>query len=62
MKKFHDSNIGHKENRTNTGDIMQEKAGSPSHNTTGLYHPANENMDTLACTVSQKLFYFMKFF
>ena len=53
-----DENLNHpkygkKENRTNTGKIMQEKAGSQSHYYNTSLLTCLSNMTILACTVSQ---------
>ena len=39
-EKFHHSKYGKKENRTNTGNNKQEKAGSQSHDTIHHYQHA----------------------
>ena len=39
-KKFHSSKYGRQENWTGTGKIMQETAGSQSHDTTSHHEPA----------------------
>ena len=59
-EKFHYSKYGKKENRTNTEKNKHEKAGLQSHDTILHYLTCTPNMNTLACTVSQK--YWTKYF